>query len=438
MAPSKTLKATVEQSMPTKVPVPTAGDITPAVMRQYENVCNNYFVHKKIPGDDQVSMIIGGLLDTRVADWIDADHVHIIDLSFADFMDEFRHAYLEEDWEEDTHHDVLGMSQGSNSFWDYVVSLQSKNFLLCGTTSHLSDEQLCHQLGPGMELRLSKKIGSEKVNKIVDFRRWLNEVKHFDDQICDEREEYERILKESREAGRCANASGEPNHYMPSNNNASSSSTMAHIPCKQCPALLASERQLLNKNDGCLKCRRVFVSHWAATCPNNFPSPINYKTLTQSDVDHFKRNRNKPIAAVSTSAAPQPLTPADTSSTTSDLPNASQYHFVVAVMGMSSNPVAYAVSNTFNGIDSDGNDSGSDSDSLPGVSALFSAVCAIMTPVRDTASPLHVPHLHWCCLTSGKDQEFPIMFEALIDHGSSSVLICESLANKLVLCRRCL
>ena len=436
LAPSKTPNATVEQSAPTKVPVLTAGDITPATMRQYENACNNYFVHKKIPGDDQVSMIVGGLLDTRVADWIDADRVRIVDLSFADFMDEFRHAYLEEDWEEDTRRDVLGMSQGSDSFWDYAVSLQSKNSLLHGTTSHLSDEQLRHQLGAGMELRLSKKIGGEKVNKIVDFRRWLNEVKRFDDQIHDEREEYERILKESREAGRRANASGEPNRRMPSNNNTSSSSTMAHMPRKQCPALLASERQLLNENDGCLKCQRVFVSHRAATCPNNFPSPINYKTLTQSDVDRFKRSRNKLIAAVSTSTAPQPPTPADTSSNTLDQPNVSQYHPVAAVMGMSSNPVAYAASNTSNVIGSDSNDSGSDSDSLPGVSAPFSAVCAMMTPVRDTASPLHVPHLYWCCLTSGKNQEFPITFNALIDHGSSSVLIRESLANELGLRRR--
>jgi hypothetical protein len=37
---------------------------------------------------------------------------------------------------------------------------------------------------------------------------------------------------------------------------------------------------------------------------------------------------------------------------------------------------------------------------------------------------------------SSKGQEFPISFEALIDHGSSSVLIHESLMNKLGLCCR--
>jgi hypothetical protein len=41
-------------------------------------------------------------------------------------------------------------------------------------------------------------------------------------------------------------------------------------------------------------------------------------------------------------------------------------------------------------------------------------------------------------LTSGKGQEFPIIFEALIDHSSSTVLIRESYANDLGLCRKLL
>ena len=50
-----------------------------------------------------------------------------------------------------------------------------------------------------MEACLSKKISGEKVNKIADFCIWLNEVKCYDDQLRDEREEYEHITKESRE-----------------------------------------------------------------------------------------------------------------------------------------------------------------------------------------------------------------------------------------------
>jgi hypothetical protein len=108
-------------------------------------------------------------------------------------MTDFRQNYLAEDWEEDTLCELLSMSQGTSAFWDYAVAVQSKNSLLRGTTSHLPDDKLRHQLKAGMEVRLSKKVSSEKLNKILDFRKWLNEVKQCDDVLCAEREEYECI-----------------------------------------------------------------------------------------------------------------------------------------------------------------------------------------------------------------------------------------------------
>jgi hypothetical protein len=92
-------------------------------------------------------------------------------------MTNFHQNYLVEDWEEDTLHELLSMSQGSSSFWDYAVAVQSKNSLLRGTPLHLPDDKLHHQLSAGMEVRLSKKVSSEKLNKIVDFQKWLNDVK---------------------------------------------------------------------------------------------------------------------------------------------------------------------------------------------------------------------------------------------------------------------
>ena len=94
------------------------------------------------------------------------------------------------------------MSQGSSSFWDYAVAMQSKNSLLHSTTSHLPDNKLRHQIGAGMEVRLLKKVSAEKLNKIVEFRKWLNEVKQCDNALRAEREEYERIAKENCDTSR--------------------------------------------------------------------------------------------------------------------------------------------------------------------------------------------------------------------------------------------
>ena len=94
--------ATVKQSSPSKVPISTAGDISPTVMCQFEHTCLNYFIHKKIVADNQVPMILSRLLDHCITDWISADCDRIVALPFIAFMIEFQTNYLAEDWEEDT------------------------------------------------------------------------------------------------------------------------------------------------------------------------------------------------------------------------------------------------------------------------------------------------------------------------------------------------
>jgi hypothetical protein len=158
------------------------------------------------------------------------------------------------------------------------------------------------------------------------------------------------------------------------------------------------------------------------------------KTLTQADVDRAKRNHNRPIAATAVSLATTPPTAADTSS---EAPQASQYHHVVVIMGMSSNPIAYMVSNASNVFEASDSGSESEQDTLTSVSSV-STVISSPASCGHATSPLHVPHLYWHCLTSGKGQEFPLIFEALIDHSSSTVLIRESYVNDLGLHRKLL
>jgi len=100
------------------------GDITPAMMHQFEHSCKNYFIHKKILTNDQVSLIIGGFLNIYVNDWI-SNCDYISALSFDVFIVEFHANFISEDWEEDTLCKLLSMAQGS-SFWDFAVAIQSK------------------------------------------------------------------------------------------------------------------------------------------------------------------------------------------------------------------------------------------------------------------------------------------------------------------------
>ena len=94
--------ASVDQTSPSKVPILSAGDISPQVMRQFKHGCMNFFIHKKVIPEDQVSLIIGGIMDSRVNNWIVSDRDRLVALPFSAFMSEFRLNYLTKDWEEDT------------------------------------------------------------------------------------------------------------------------------------------------------------------------------------------------------------------------------------------------------------------------------------------------------------------------------------------------
>jgi hypothetical protein len=218
-----------------------------------------------------VCKILPGIKDPHICDWINTNCAHVQGLTFLAFIIEFHAAYLEEDWEEDTKHTLLGMTQGSMSFWNYAFSCQSKSSLLNSTASYLNEQKHCHQLEAGMEEHLSKKVNSEKVNKENNFKKWLADMKRIDKGMKSECEEFERIACSTRETGHRSNALTEPScHANTGNYSASALSTATATGHACAPTLTPTERKLLLDNEGCLKCHHVFINHISKDCPNDF------------------------------------------------------------------------------------------------------------------------------------------------------------------------
>ena len=96
----------------------------------FQNGCLDYFDNKETPADKQVKKILPGLKDDCIRDWTNTERESLHALSFDEFMVEFKAGYLEEDWEDTTRRELLSMTQGNTSFWDYAHRLQSKNSLL--------------------------------------------------------------------------------------------------------------------------------------------------------------------------------------------------------------------------------------------------------------------------------------------------------------------
>ena len=120
-----------------KVPVLTAGNISPAVMMDFESAALDFFISKSVPAEKQVTMIIPSMKDLRIDDWITAERDHIIALTFAAFMAKLRLNYLPQDWEDQVHNDILTstLATSSTSFWNWSQQILKLNCLLCGTSS---------------------------------------------------------------------------------------------------------------------------------------------------------------------------------------------------------------------------------------------------------------------------------------------------------------
>jgi hypothetical protein len=424
-------QASVDQSSPSKVPLLLARDISPSVMREFEDGCLAYFGQKAMDAKVQVRMIAPGICDCCIRDWITADRDRIYALSFVDFMSEFRTNYLKPDWEATTHRELLGMTQGSQTFWNFQAAVKSKNSLLFGTKSYLAEDKLRHQIEAAIDANLARKCNSEKVDKVIDFKEWLNEVKRVDENVRAERHEFELIAKASHESNRRHNNTlTEPSRRANTNTTTATSSSSVATQTnsfKTCPRLTPAERQLLYDNEGCLKCRRVFCNHMSKHCPNGFPKADNYKVLTQADVDRAKRNRPHPVATVANRSSSEPTQELET-------------HPVAAVMSMM-HPVAYVASNTSNVIGDGVDTSGSDQ------STISTNHCMPLTPrkagnplaeghaVDTVTAPFHVPHLFWNCVINSDLHDYPVPINALIDHGSHAVLIREDLVDQLGLRR---
>jgi hypothetical protein len=188
------------------------GDVTLAVMHEFEEACIGYFEHKDIEKENQVKRILARIKDPRIKGWLSMERDRLVRLSFEEFMDKFRSTYLDEDWEETARRELGSMTQGQGSFWDFAVHVQSQNALLISTESHLDEDKVRHRLEAGMSDILLRCCANAKTNKVPGFRKWITEVKQVDGTMQAEIKQFEQIARLVRDSSRRANPLGEPSN----------------------------------------------------------------------------------------------------------------------------------------------------------------------------------------------------------------------------------
>ena len=90
-----------------KAPVLTTGDLMPAVAMDFENTAQDFFVAKSVPAEEQVSLILPGIKDIQICDWITVDHARISSLPFNKFIKELHLNFFQNNWEDQICNEIL-------------------------------------------------------------------------------------------------------------------------------------------------------------------------------------------------------------------------------------------------------------------------------------------------------------------------------------------
>ncbi|KAF8196515.1 hypothetical protein BJ912DRAFT_1056333 [Pholiota molesta] len=385
--------ATVEHPVTKHCPILTAGEIHPKVLVDLSDAHHEYFIAKDIADADKVKKILGGFKDVHIRDWISCERDRLIALSYKDFMAEIRSNYLPADWEEKVRTQILGMRMSKDvKFWDWAQEMRALNIVLRNTDSHLSETALRNQLEAALEPNLRSYCFREKLNKKTDLKDWVLAVKDADEKLKDNRKRSREIFNEesSRAAKRPA---------MSSNSragNTAKSSTSGTF--KRLPKLEPDEKDLLEKYNGCFKCRCFDQSHGSRKCTNDFPDAETYVKITakRDAAGNAPKARSNSSSAASSSKVKTvaAIAPADDVAESS---SEDENNYVSSVM-----PNAAL-----------GNGSSSEDDV--------------------SAQPLRSKHYIAKFKLFAKHLDFGLVFSALVDNGAHVVLIRPEVVDKLQL-----
>ena len=368
-----------QQASTTKPPVLTPGTVSPEQLRMWEMGCLQYFHHKMISAADQVQYVAWGLHDPRIQQWyaIDAGCLNILD--FTSFMAELRNYWLPTDWAADLRLKMLSSHQGSHPFHEWVIDVQTQNTMLANHDGHMNDQGLRFHFEANMNKDLALQYRSSDARTEVALRFWVKKVKKLDEKRLRDARILRETIEMSLRPGFKNRPSSDPDRKpKPFTSGPPAGSPSSSSP--RLPALTDDECKILRDNSRCFKCCLPFQSHTSHDCPNGFPNAATYKSLSLDDV---KRLQKKSIANKTSVAAVE------------------SEELVAVIM-----PSAAL---------GDGTDSGD-----------------------ECVTPVSSPHLIWKCAVDGPSTSQPVTIDALIDDGSSLVLIEESLVVKLGLRRHSL
>ena len=200
---------------------------------------------------------------------------------------------LEEDWDRAIMLEIHDSKQRERPFGDWVHHLQNRNALLQGREEYHYDEaSLRLTLEKNMAVDLEERVRRLEIPRGTRFKDWAEKVKKEDKvRLRDDEKAEKRLVEMARKMHKNEQrvVEAKKNTYPPRTTLAPRS-----MNSKPLPKLTPGERNIILNHQGCFKCRRLYVDHVGANCPNDFPPAESYKPLTVKHAEAVRDSKNKP------------------------------------------------------------------------------------------------------------------------------------------------
>jgi hypothetical protein len=121
--------AVVQQQSASHTAVLSAGHVTIAAMRIFENACHRYFQHKLVAEADCVLAVIYNFEGLSVQSWINMNLARLTELTFPLFILKFKKKFLPRNWQDDLISTQIGL-QGTVPFLAWTEAVREQYFTL--------------------------------------------------------------------------------------------------------------------------------------------------------------------------------------------------------------------------------------------------------------------------------------------------------------------
>ncbi|KAF8226401.1 hypothetical protein L208DRAFT_1302210, partial [Tricholoma matsutake] len=361
---------------------------------EFNTACCCYFSVKDIPADERIGKIIYNFESTTIQSWINAEEARLLALAFPDFLIALKKKFLPHSWEDELVQAQI-LPQGTTDLLTWVNSVQNANDELgaAKTPYHIPDDHFQLHLIPCLTDRMKRLYkangtapGATKgmLNAITDFEEWMEHLQLLEQDL---QVSHAGWVTCTMKAGNVLHDSSAQNINITATTPTPTPNIAYTTPLK---LLTDEEKTLLRQHLGCYKCHIFYAGHLGQNCTNPRPMLDDCKRVTAANAAKAKAAYNK-IQAASHAATTTVATIFEADAVFKDSKsNGDSEDYVDANEIEEYVPLSFA---------------------LP-------------------------QHLHWTCCIDAPDTCAPTPVNALIDHGSSPVLISSELADILCLTAR--